>query len=320
MIDESEKSKIVCIGGGTGLSTMLRGLKELDVNLTAIVTVADNGGHSGKLRKDMNVLPPGDIRNCLLALAKTEPMLEALFGHRFTEGSLKGFNLGNLLLVGLSDIVGSFPLAIEKAHEVLRVDGRVLPVTTENVQLRAIYDDGSEVVGECEIVAANKSHKKHIKEMKLSPRQPAVYKHVIEEIHQAELVLLGPGSLYTSIVPNLLVDGVCEAIRSTTAKVIYISNIMTQPGETGGFTLKEHIDVIEQYIGEDVLTYIIANDGCPVAEVIHHYGDDQAELVLPLNDDPRVIAVPMILLDSKSGYVRHDAKALASVINKVLIE
>lgn len=160
---------------------MLRGLKKYTDEITAIVTVADNGGHSGELRKDLNVLPPGDIRNCLLALAETEPMLEALFQHRFKEGSLSGFNLGNLFLVGLYELYDSFPIAVEKAHEVLRVTGQVLPVTIEDVQLRAVYNDGSEVIGETEIVVANKSHKKRIKLMELIPDNPKVYKHVLKK-------------------------------------------------------------------------------------------------------------------------------------------
>lgn len=296
------------------MSTMLRGLKNYTDDITAIVTVADNGGHSGELRKDQNVLPPGDIRNCLLALAETEPMLEALFQHRFTEGSLKGFNLGNLFLVGLSDMFDSFPLAVEKAHEVLRVKGQVLPVTTEDVQLKALYDDGSEVVGEVEIVTANKSHKKHIERMTMVPEHPKVYKHVLKRISEADVILLGPGSLYTSIVPNLLVEGVCDAIKEAKGDIVYISNIMTQPGETEGFTLQEHIDVIEQYIGKDVINKVIANDGWPESEVLEHYSDDGAELVLPLGEDERITAVPMVILDRETGYVRHDAEVLAKTV------
>jgi uncharacterized cofD-like protein len=262
----------------------------------------------------MNVLPPGDIRSCLLALAEVEPMLEALFAYRFKEGSLKGHNLGNLFIVGLSDIYGNFGVAIEKAHDVLRVKGKVLPVTIEDVQLKAIYDDHSEVVGECEIVSANKSHKKHIREMCLIPNKPKVYKNVLEAIEAAEVIVLGPGSLYTSIVPNLLVEGVCEAIREAKGKVVYISNIMTQPGETDGFTLLEHVNVIEQYIGVGVIDQIIANDGWPEAMLIEHYNQDGAELVLPLFDDERIVAVPMVVISEKTKYLRHNSDLLARTI------
>jgi uncharacterized cofD-like protein len=309
-----EPKKVVCIGGGTGLSTMLRGLKAHTEELTAIVTVSDNGGNSGNLRKELNVLPPGDIRSCLLALAETEPMLEALFSHRFQEGSLKGHNLGNLFIVGLADLYGNFGVAVEKAHDVLRVKGKVLPVTIEDVQLKAIYDDGSEVIGECEIVSANKSHKKRIREMKLMPNQPKVYKNVLEAIAEAEVIVLGPGSLYTSIVPNLLVEGVCEAIREAKGQVVYIGNIMTQPGETEGFTLLEHINVIEQYLGVGVIDKIIANDGWPDTMLIEHYNQDGAELVLPLLEDHRIITVPMVVVNQKTGFLRHNSDLLAQTI------
>lgn len=308
------QKKIVCIGGGTGLSTMLRGLKKYTDNLTAIVTVSDNGGHSGKLRKDMNILPPGDIRNCLLALAETEPMLEQLFSHRFSEGSLKGYNLGNLFIAGLVDIYGSFGMAVEKAHDVLRVKGKVLPVTIEDVQLKAIYDDFSEIVGECEIVEANKSHRNHIREMRLTPEKPKVYKNVLEKINEADIILLGPGSLYTSIVPNLLVDGMCEAIRQAKGDVIYIGNIMTQPGETEGFTLLEHIEVIEQYLGKGVIDKVIANSALPTAGIIEHYNKDSAKLILPELDDCRVVEAAMVVIDEESGYLRHEPDVLAHTI------
>lgn len=310
----SSEKKIVCIGGGTGLSTMLRGLKKYCDNITAIVTVADNGGHSGIIRKEQNVLPPGDIRNCLLALAETEPMLESLFQHRFKEGSLKGLNLGNLFLVGLSEIFDSFPKAVEKAHDVLRVKGQVLPVTIEDVQLKALYDDGSEVIGESEIVAANKSHKKHIKRMTLIPEAPPVYKNVIKCIDEADIILLGPGSLYTSIVPNLLVEGVCDAIQNASGQVVYISNIMTQPGETDDFSLIDHVDVIEEYIGEGVIDKIVVNNGSTIKEVLDHYMEDGAQLVFPKNGDERVVSEPLLVLDTDTGYLRHNADKLAQTI------
>ncbi len=308
------QKKIVCVGGGTGLSTMLRGLKKHTTDLVAIVTVADNGGSSGDLRKDLNVLPPGDIRNCLLALAESEPVLQTLFQHRFSEGNLKGHNLGNLIIAGMADMVGHFGKAVEMVHEVLRVNGQVLPVTLEDVQLEATYDDGSTVVGECEIVAANKSHRKRIRQMALIPNQPKVYKHVLEAIGEADIVVLGPGSLYTSIIPNLLVDGVCDAIRAAKGKIVYVGNIMTQPGETDGFTLIEHVRVVEEYLGEGVIDYIIANDSWPDSMTIEHYNQDGAELVLPLNQDDRIIAIPLVKLDEEKGYVRHHTNRLAEAI------
>lgn len=309
-----EQINVVCIGGGTGMSTMLRGLKYYTENLTAVVTVADNGGSSGNLRRDLHILPPGDIRNCLIALAETEPLVEVLMQHRFSEGALKGHSLGNLFIAGLADMTGNFGLAVEMAHQVLRVKGKVLPVTLEDIQLVANYDDGSQVIGETEIVAANKSHRKHIKTMSLMPEAPMVYSHVLEHLEEADILVLGPGSLYTSILPNLLVAGICEAIRRSKGKVVYVSNIMTQPGETDHFTLTDHVQVVEQYLGVGVINHIVANDSWPDTMVLEHYNEDGAELVLPLDKDPRITAVPMVTLDEKSGYVRHNKELLAATI------
>ena len=307
-------TKVVCIGGGTGLSTMLRGLKSYTEHLTAVVTVADNGGSSGNLRKDLNILPPGDIRNCLAALAETEPLVESLLQHRFSTGALKGHSLGNLFIAGIADMTGNFAMAVEMAHSVLRVKGKVLPVTLEDVQLRAVYRDGSEVVGEVEIVEANKVLRKKIEAMSLVPEKPMVYKQVVTALREADIIVLGPGSLYTSIIPNLLVEGVVEAIREAQGKVVYVSNIMTQPGETDDFTLLEHVQVIEEYLGIGVISHIVANDGWPDSEIIDHYNDDGAELVLPLVEDQRITAVPMLALDRRYGYVRHNAEKLAETI------
>ena len=309
-----EPLKVVCIGGGTGLSTMLKGLKEYTDNLTAVVTMADNGGSSGHLRKDLNILPPGDIRNCLAALAETEPMMEALIQHRFSDGALKGHSFGNLFIAGLADMLGHFGLAVEKAHEVLRVKGKVVPVTLEDVQLKAFYDDGSEVVGETEIVAANKSHRKRIKNMTLVPSRPDGYHKAIDAIRDADMVILGPGSLYTSIVPNLLVEGICDAIQASEGQVVYVCNLMTQPGETDDFTLLEHVQIIEEYLGHRVVDHIVANDNWPGSDTIDHYDADGAQLVLPLTEDPRITSAPLLTLDQSTGFIRHDTDKLAKVL------
>jgi uncharacterized cofD-like protein len=241
----TKNKKIVCIGGGTGLSTMLMGLKQYTNNLTAIVTVSDNGGSSGILRREMNILPPGDIRNCLLALAETQPIMEEIFQYRFSEGSLEGQNFGNLFIAALNGIYGSFEVAVEKATEVLAVKGKVLPVTVENVELCASYKDGSVIVGESEIVIANKMERKEIDKVSLVPRTPKAYNKVLDAILEADIIVLGPGSLYTSIIPNLLVKGITEAIKESQGQLVYVSNIMTQPGETDKYTLNKHINIIE---------------------------------------------------------------------------
>ncbi len=314
---KTEEHQIVCIGGGTGLSTMLRGLKAHTEHLTAIVTVADNGGGSGILRREMNILPPGDIRNCILALAETEPLMQKIFGYRFTEGSLEGQNFGNLFIAALNAVLGSFELAVEKANEVLAVKGRVLPVTTENVQLCALFDDGTRMIGETEIVEACKVLRKTIHKVYLSPEYPKGYEKAIHALEEADTIVLGPGSLYTSIIPNLLVEGISETIRRSNAKVIYVSNIMTQPGETDHYTLKKHIDVIEEYLGKGVIQYIIVNDKEIDEEILYMYEQDGANQVLiDLIPDEKlkVIRTSLAKIDTEAKYIRHDSDQLAKVI------
>lgn len=318
---KNQNPKIVCIGGGTGLSTMLRGLKSYTEELTAIVTVADNGGGSGVLRREMNMLPPGDIRNCLLALAETEPLLENIFRYRFKEGRLAGQNLGNLLLAALNDMYGSFELAIEKATEVLAVKGTVLPVTTDNVELCATYADGSEIVGEHEIVFVNKVERKRITGVRLIPDKPKPYFKAIDAINEAECIVLGPGSLYTSIIPNLLVAGVVEAIQSAVennhTKVVYVSNMMTQPGETDHFTLKNHLDAIEYYLGKGFIHHIIVNAETIPIEILKMYEEDGCIQVindLEASECFKIITNSLVQISHEKKYIRHDPEALARII------
>ena len=219
--------KIVAIGGGHGLSTMLRGLKRYTKDITAIVTVADDGGGSGMLREDLGILPPGDIRNCILALANTEPTMEQLLDYRFTEGSLAGQSFGNLFLAAMDGISGSFDEAVHRMGEVLAITGRVLPVTNQSVHLEAEFVNGSRVLGESKIFYAKKRNDCRIRQVRLVPEHPKPLPESIEAIAQADLILLGPGSLYTSIIPNLLVDGVAEAIAKSRALKILVMNIMT---------------------------------------------------------------------------------------------
>lgn len=310
--------RVVCIGGGTGMSTMLRGLKEHTDEITAIVTVADNGGSSGILRREMNMLPPGDIRNCLLALAETEPIMQEVFQYRFQEGSLQGQNLGNLILAALTNLYGSFEKAVEKANEVLAVKGQVIPVTTENVQLKATYEDDTTIIGEHEIVYMNKVLRKRIRHVELIPNRPTAYSRAIEALKKADIIVLGPGSLYTSLLPNLLVDGICDAIRASLATVVYVGNIMTQPGETDRYTLSMHLEAIESCLGKGSIEYIIANRTVLEKSVEEHYFEDGAIPVandLKVNDDyPNVIETDFAILSPNHRYVRHDAKKLSDII------
>ncbi|MCT4542470.1 MAG: YvcK family protein [Vallitalea sp.] len=318
-----EDIKIVTMGGGTGLSTMLRGLKKYTDNLTAVVTVSDNGGSSGILRRELDMLPPGDIRNCILALAETEPIMEKVFQYRFTEGSLNGQNLGNLFLAALNGIFGSFEQAIEKTSEVLAVKGKVLPVTIEKVGLCALYEDNDIVEGECEIVQTCKNERKRIKDVWLKPMNPKPYYKVIEAINKADIMVLGPGSLYTSIIPNLLVNGISEAIRQSKPTFIYISNIMTQPGETDNYNLMDHVNVIEKYLGKDIIDYIIVNNQDIPKDILKLYIEDDAIPVTynkeKLKDkNIKVIETPLLKILKETTLIRHNSDKLAEVIVSIV--
>src|SRR5215212_3530685 len=233
--------KIVTIGGGTGLSTMLRGLKRYSANITAIVTVADDGGSSGRLRRDLGVLPPGDFRNCIVALAEAEPLMDQLFQYRFREGSdLEGHSFGNLFIVAMSGITGNFEEAIREASRVLAVRGQILPSTLANVTLFAELSDEALVEGESKISEATIP----IKRVYLQPERPAAYPEAVRAILEADLVVIGPGSLYTSILPNLLVDGIAKALMATDAFTVYVCNVATQPGETDGFRMGDHVKTL----------------------------------------------------------------------------
>ena len=241
---------IVAIGGGHGLSAVLRGLKNRTDDLTAIVTVADDGGGSGTLREELGMPPPGDIRNCMEALANVEPVMRELMHYRFTDGSLAGQSFGNLLLAALNGISPTFDEAVERMSQVLAITGRVLPVTSADVQLEAVFENGARVVGESKICDVKKQQDCRIHHVELIPAKPKALPAALEAIREADLLLLGPGSLYTSVIPNLLVDGISDAIEESKALKIYVCNIMTQDGETEGMTASEHLAaLLEQYMG-----------------------------------------------------------------------
>lgn len=248
--------KIVALGGGTGLSVLLRGLKKYTSNLTAVVTVTDDGGSSGRLRGELGILPPGDARNCLVALADTERLMEELFSYRFAKGELAGHNLGNLLLAAMTDITGSFDIAVQEISKVLAVQGQVFPSTVSDVELKGRMKDGSWVKGETALV----SHAAGIERIFLEPHDAQVLPEALRLIEEADAIVLGPGSLYTSIIPNLLVKGMIPALQKSAAPVIYVCNIMTQPGETDGYTVADHVHAIHHHTGVKVIDFVMAND------------------------------------------------------------
>ncbi|MEG0388219.1 MAG: YvcK family protein, partial [Niameybacter sp.] len=303
--------KVVAIGGGTGLSTMLRGIKKYTSDITAIVTVSDNGGGSGILREEMNMVPPGDIRNCLVALANTEPIMKQLLQYRFKEGTLKGQNFGNLFLAALADLSGNFEKAVQVTSNVLAITGKVLPVTLENVQLYATFEDDTCVEGETQIVDYSKAHHKMITNIRLEPRNPKPAEAVIEAIEEAEMILLGPGSLYTSIVPNLLIDEVAQAIRTSKAQKIYIANMMSQPGETTGFTVENHIEELEKYIGVGTIDKVIVNNENIPEEYLKKYMEDGAHMLSfdaqhPIWKLTKRIEAPLVRINHEKEYIRHN--------------
>lgn len=248
--------RIVAIGGGTGLSTLLRGLKEYTSNLTAIVTVADDGGSSGRLRRDLGILPPGDFRQCLAALADAEPLMTQLFQYRFGEGSgLAGHSFGNLFIAALTAVTGSFEGSLRASSHVLAIRGEILPSTLENLQLGADFVDGSTTLGESCIPKAQK----RIRRIFLKPRNPPAYPPAIRAIIEADLIVVGPGSLFSSVLPNLLVEDLTRAIRNARAIKVYVCNVAAERGETDGFDVDDYLEAIERHVGPDLFDCVLVN-------------------------------------------------------------
>lgn len=304
---------VVAIGGGTGLSTILRGIKSKTSNITAIVTVSDDGGSSGRLIKDKGMIPPGDIRNCLVALADAEKSMTDLFQHRFKDdsGSLSGHSMGNLLIAALLDQSrGDFEMAVERASDVLNIRGRVVPATLDHISLRALLDNGVEICGETAIVQAG--HK--IRNIYLEPSNVEPHRAALEAIRDADLVCIGPGSVYTSIIPNLLVPGIAQALKETQAVKVYICNVMTQPGESDSFTASEHITAILRNTESRIFDYVLVNTGVPSEASIEKYREFGQYLVEPDTDRIRAMGFRPIVGDftSESDFVRHDPAKVAN--------
>lgn len=313
----AQGKRITVVGGGTGLSTLLRGLKRYTANITAVVTVTDDGGSSGRLRTELGVLPPGDIRNCLVALADAEPTMTALFQYRFEGGghSLSGHSFGNLLIAAMTNITGDFERAVKEISKVLAIRGRVLPSTLAHVILRAEMEDGACVEGETAIVA----HPARIRRMYIKPPDAAALDEAVDAIRQADIVILGPGSLFTSVLPNLLVRGIEEATYRTNALRVYVCNVMTQPGETDGFTASDHVRTIEAHVGRRVFDYVLVNTALPRQDLIDKYHEGGQAFVEPDIDRIRAMGYRPVTGNfiSESDVVRHDPLRLAEAILKL---
>lgn len=310
--------RIVVIGGGTGLSVLLRGLKEFTSNITAIVTVSDDGGSSGRLRGELGILPPGDIRNCVLALADTEPLMEKLFQYRFTSGSLEGHSFGNLFIAVMTDILGDFELAIKEFSKVLAVRGQVLPATLEDTILCAEMEDGEYVEGE----SAISTNPKAIRKIYLKPENARPLKESIDAIRKADAIILGPGSLYTSVIPNLLVRSIPQEIQKASALKIFVVNVMTQLGETKGFKASDHVKVLLEYGGKGLIEYAVVNTSEVPEKVRKRYEKEGAEPVMPDAKAIESMGIKTVTGDfiNKSHFVRHDSYRLARTIMRLIFE
>jgi len=309
--------KVVAIGGGTGMPNVLKGMKEYTSNLSAIVTVADDGGSSGRLRKDYQVLPPGDIRNCMVALSDEETLLGKLFQYRFQKGKdLAGHNFGNIFITALSDVVGDFPRAVKESSKVLAIFGEVLPVSLDNIILKAKLTNGKMIKGESKITKAGGI----IDRVYIEPQNCKPYQPAIDAIRNADIVVIGPGSLYTSVIPNLLVPGMKEALMNTKTLKIYISNIMTQNGETDNYRVSDHIKAIFKHTGEKLIDYVIANNGMPKDDLLKRYAKEKAFLVKIDKEEISKLGVSLIAgkLFSDGDFIRHDPKILSKMVMKIV--
>ncbi|SHH58325.1 gluconeogenesis factor YvcK family protein [Clostridium grantii] len=313
--------KIVAIGGGTGLSTMLRGLKAYTSNITAIVTVGDDGGGSGTLREDLGMLPPGDIRNCILALAETEPIMQDLLQYRFKEGRLKNQNFGNLFLAAMDGISGGFEEAVQKMSDVLAVKGKVLPVTLDNMVLKATLKNGRIIEGESIIPEQCLKEESSIDTIEIIPSHSKALNEAIIALKEADAIVIGPGSLYTSIIPNLLVQGITEEIIKSKAIKIYVCNVMTQPGETDGYLLEHHLDALFKHSSNKLVDYVIANDSYISKQLKEKYLDKKSIPVYHRDNTEEKYKVKIIyddIVSIKNDYIRHNSDKLAGIIFKLI--
>ena len=309
----SRGPKIVAVGGGTGLSVLLSGLKEYSSNITAIVTVADDGGSSGRLRQQFDILPPGDIRNCLVALADAPALMRDLFQFRFDKSSeLSGHSFGNLFITAMTRVTGDFEKAIKETSKVLALRGQVIPSTLTNVVLAAEYQDGSITVGEDKIPKARMP----IREVRLRPDNPQATPEALRAIEEAQLIILGPGSLYTSIIPNLLIKEITSAIVSSEAVKIYVCNVMTQPGETDNYRLSDHVKTLVRHSHPGILNYCVVNTGDIPAQILRRYTQMNAFPVI--NDRENVHKMGYRVIEDEialaESLIRHDTSRLARLI------
>jgi uncharacterized cofD-like protein len=304
---------IVSIGGGSGQSTILSSLKKLDY-IVAIVAITDDGGSSGKIKEDLNVPPPGDIRNCIIALAEEEPIMNDLMQYRFNKGFLKNHTVGNILIAALTEIYEDFSYAVDVASKILKIKGKVLPAYHEILNLGAIFEDNKTLWGETNI----RNYNKKIDKIFLN-REVYANSNIIKHIKEADMIIIGPGSLYTSIITNFLVKGVKEAISESKAKVVFIHNIFTEPGETSDFTVSEHLKVLDKYFPINRIDYLLLNNGKPPHEIIKRYSLNKECLVKDdLNKDMPFKIIRDNFISVRNNIVRHSSIKINNWAKKIL--
>lgn len=309
--------RIVAIGGGSGLSVMLHGLKELTSNITAVVTVADDGGSSGRLRSQFNMPPPGDIRNCLVALADAEPLMSDLFQFRFEgTGELAGHSFGNLFILAMLKVTGDFEKAIRESSKILAIRGQVVPSTLKRVVLVARHKDGTETEGESNISKTRSP----IERLYLKPEGCGATEDALSAIQNADAVVIGPGSLYTSLLPNLLIAEIADALAASSAPKIYICNVMTQPHETDRFTAFDHVNTIVQHTRPEILSHIVINTGRVNAALLKRYAKEESVPVDPDIERVRALGYEVVETDcvSSQDMVRHNARRLTKIISDIV--
>lgn len=312
--------KIVTIGGGTGLSVLLRGLKDYPLDITAIVTVADDGGSSGKIRSDMNIPSPGDIRNVIAALSYAEPDMEKMFQYRFDTGEISGHPVGNLMIAAMADIHGDFSTAVKVMSKILNVRGTVLPTTNDIATLNARMTDNKIIRGESSITGYGGK----IDEVYITPKTVKPTQDVLDAIEESDYIIIAPGSLYTSIMPNIVIKGIAEKIVESSAKKIYVANVMTQHGETDGYTVSDHVEAINKHIGKNVIDLVIANSKEIEHDVLEHYHESKQDKVvldkeIMEKQGIKVISDEDVVIIEK-GVVRHNNKKIAELIYEYILE
>lgn len=318
--------KAVVFGGGTGLSILLSGLKKFTKDITAIVTVADNGGGSGVLREDLGMLPPGDMRNCIIALSDIEPTMVKLMQHRFKDGYLNGQSFGNLLIAAMYGIFGDYEHALNEIGSIFRLSGKVLPMTLEDTQLKAILDNGESILGEKDIPEYVSKLNCKIEKVTLVPEVCVPLEETVRDIKEADVIVLGPGSLYTSVIPNILVKDIPKLIIESKATVFYVCNVMTQPGETDNYNVLDHVDAIIKHSSRNLIDYVIVNDEIISTEAIQKYKYKGASQVLideyqiKKLEEINIKVISSNFIEIKKNYIRHNAEKIGKILTNYVNE